>query len=81
MALLGIIAADTPLLLVAFAAVFTGTKASMFTLGMARLNKRIQTQLFHLLLRQGVGFFDTTKTGTITSWLAVDTTTVAEDMG
>ncbi len=51
-------------------AVFTGTKASMFTLGMARLNKRIQTQLFHLLLRQGVGFFDTTKTGTITSWYA-----------
>lgn len=49
-------------------ALFTGSKASLFTLAMARLNMRIRTQLFHSLLRQDIGFFDTTKTGEITSW-------------
>ena len=48
-------------------ALFTGSKASLFTLAMARLNMRIRTQLFHSLLRQDIGFFDTTKTGEVTS--------------
>lgn len=53
-------------------AVFTGARGGLFTLGMARLNMRIRTQLFHSLLRQDIGFFDTTKTGDITSrWVLV----------
>ena len=48
-------------------AVFTGIRGGLFTLGMARLNLRIRTNLFHSLLRQDIGFFDTTKTGEITS--------------
>ena len=48
-------------------AVFTGVRGGLFTLGMARLNLRIRTNLFDSLLRQDIGFFDTTKTGEITS--------------
>ena len=48
-------------------AVFTGLRGGLFTIGMARLNVRIRTRLFHALLRQDIGFFDTTKTGEITS--------------
>ena len=48
-------------------AVFTGARGGLFTLGMARLNMRIRTELFHSLLRQDIGFFDTTMTGDITS--------------
>lgn len=50
-------------------AVFTGVRGGLFTLGMARLNLRIRTNLFDSLLRQDIGFFDTTKTGEITSRL------------
>ena len=48
-------------------AVFTGIRGGLFTLGMARLNLRIRTKLFHSLLQQDIAFFDTTKTGEITS--------------
>lgn len=48
-------------------AVFTGVRGGLFTVGMARLNLRIRTNLFDSLLRQDIGFFDTTKTGEITS--------------
>ena len=52
-------------------ALFTGVRGGLFTLGMARLNLRIRSNLFDSLLRQDIGFFDTTKTGEITSrWLA-----------
>ncbi|DBA78719.1 TPA: hypothetical protein ACH3X1_008631 [Trebouxia sp. C0004] len=61
-------------------AVFTGVRGGLFTLGMARLNLRIRTRLFHSLLRQDIGFFDTTKTGEITSRLAADTTTVSDQV-
>ena len=50
-------------------AVFTGVRGGLFTLGMARLNLRIRTNLFDSLLRQDIGFFDITKTGEITSRL------------
>ena len=50
-------------------AVFTGVRGGLFTLGMARLNLRIRTKLFDSLLCQDIGFFDTTKTGEITSRL------------
>ncbi len=55
-------------------AVFTGVRGGLFTLGMARLNLRIRTRLFHSLLRQDIGFFDTTKTGEITSRSATNCT-------
>lgn len=59
-------------------AVFTGARGGLFTLGMARLNMRIRTQLFHSLLRQDIGFFDTTKTGDITSRYVLAFTAVAQ---
>lgn len=58
-------------------AVFTGVRGGLFTLGMARLNLRIRTRLFHSLLRQDIGFFDTTKTGEITSRSATSCTHAA----
>ncbi|KAL3138200.1 hypothetical protein ABBQ38_005424 [Trebouxia sp. C0009 RCD-2024] len=61
-------------------AVFTGVRGGLFTVGMARLNLRIRTNLFDSLLRQDIGFFDTTKTGEITSRLAADTTTVSDQV-
>lgn len=47
---------------------------------MARLNVRIRHRLFASLLRQEIGFFDSTKTGEITSRLSADTTTVADQI-
>ena len=47
---------------------------------MARLNVRIRCRLFASLLRQEIGFFDLTKTGDVTSRLAADTTTVADQV-
>ena len=49
-------------------------------MAMARLNARIRSRLFGTLLRQDIGFFDKTKTGEITSRLAADTTTVADQV-
>lgn len=52
----------------------------LFTVAMARLNVRIRHRLFASLLRQEIGFFDSTKTGEITSRLSADTTTVADQV-
>ena len=52
----------------------------LFTVAMARLNVRIRSHLFGNLLQQEIGFFDKTKTGEITSRLAADTTTVADQV-
>lgn len=52
----------------------------LFTVAMARLNVRIRRRLFASLLRQEIGFFDSTKTGEITSRLSADTTTVADQV-
>ena len=49
-------------------------------MAMARLNVRIRRRLFASLLRQEIGFFDSTKTGEITSRLSADTTTVADQV-
>ncbi|KAG2446750.1 hypothetical protein HYH02_008311 [Chlamydomonas schloesseri] len=62
-------------------AVFTGVRGGLFTLANTRLNVRLRKQLFHSLLQFEVGFFDTTKTGEITSRLAADTSTVADQVG
>ena len=44
-------------------AVFTGIRGGLFTVGITRLNVRLRTQLFHSLLRQDMGFYDTAKSG------------------
>lgn len=61
-------------------AVFTGIRGGLFTLSMTRLNVRLRRTLFASLIRQEAGFFDTTKTGDITSRLAADTTTVSDQI-
>lgn len=69
------------LIAVAFGcAVFTGIRGGLFTAAMARLNVRIRRELFGSLLTQEIGFFDTSKTGEITSRLAADTTTVSDQI-
>lgn len=55
----------------AAAAVFAGVRGGLFTAVGARVNVRIRQMLFDSLVRQEIGFFDTTKTGEITSrWAA-----------
>ncbi|GAB4821914.1 hypothetical protein N2152v2_008960 [Parachlorella kessleri] len=61
-------------------AVFTGVRGGLFTICMTRLNVRLRTELFKSLMAQEVGFFDTTKTGDVTSRLAADTTTVSDQV-
>lgn len=61
-------------------AVFTGVRGGLFTVGIARLNIRLRTQLFNSLLLQDMGFYDSAKSGEITSRLAADTTTVADQI-
>ncbi len=61
-------------------AIFTGIRGGSFTVAMTRLNMRLRQQLFAALLRQEVGFFDTTRTGDITSRLSADTTTVSDQI-
>ncbi|PRW60050.1 ATP-binding cassette sub-family B member 9 [Chlorella sorokiniana] len=69
------------MLVVALAcAVFTGIRGGLFTVAMTRLNVRIRERLFHSLMQQEAGFFDTTKTGEITSRLSADTTTVSDQI-
>ncbi len=46
-------------------AVVTGIRGGLFTIAMTRLNVRIRTALFSSLLRQEIGFYDTSKTGTV----------------
>ncbi|KAK9788445.1 hypothetical protein WJX73_000962 [Symbiochloris irregularis] len=61
-------------------AIFTGIRGGLFTVGITRLNVRLRTNLFASLLRQDMGYFDTAKSGEITSRLAADTTTVADQI-
>ncbi|KAG7669825.1 hypothetical protein Ndes2437B_g06013 [Nannochloris sp. 'desiccata'] len=69
------------LLGVAFAcAIFTGIRGGLFTISMTRLNVRLRRTLFESLMKQDPGFYDTTKTGEITSRLAADTTTVSDQI-
>lgn len=57
-------ATTVKLLGVSFAcAVVTGIRGGLFTIAMTRLNVRIRTALFGSLLRQEIGFYDTSKTG------------------
>jgi len=65
----------------ALCGLFTGIRGGLFTVVMANLKMRLRTRLFHSLMQMEVGFFDTTKTGDITSRLSADTATVSEQIG
>mmetsp|Transcript_4863 Transcript_4863/g.11601 ORF Transcript_4863/g.11601 Transcript_4863/m.11601 type:complete len:885 (+) Transcript_4863:96-2750(+) len=60
--------------------VFSGLRGSIFTVVGGRANVRLRTKLMDSLLVQDIGFFDTTKTGDITSRLSSDTTLVGDQV-
>ena len=59
------------------AGAFAGARGSIFTVQMARLNARVRGKLFDSLLAQDGGFFDTHKTGDLSSRLNNDCSTVS----
>lgn len=60
--------------------VFSGLRGSIFTVVGGRVNVRLRMRLMDSLLTQDIGFFDTTKTGDITSRLSSDTTLVGDQV-
>eukprot|EP00904_Undaria_pinnatifida_P006206 jgi/Undpi1/2715/HiC_scaffold_14.g06093.m1 len=60
--------------------VFSGVRGSIFSIVGARVNVRVRQRLFESLVRQEIGFFDTTKTGDLTSRLAADCTKVGDQV-
>lgn len=60
--------------------VFSGMRGSIFTVVGGRVNVRLRIMLMDSLLSQDIGFFDTTKTGDITSRLSSDTTLVGDQV-
>ena len=56
--------------------VFGGIRLAIFTMVGARVNVRLRIRLMDNLLSQDIGFYDTTRTGDITSRLSSDTTLV-----
>ena len=58
----------------------TGIRGGLFTFATTKLTVRIRTKLFDSLMKQDVGFYDTSKSGEITSRLAADTTTVTDSV-
>ncbi|CAM4656067.1 unnamed protein product [Lepidochelys olivacea] len=51
-----------------------GCRGGLFTLAESRLNSRLRQLLFSSLVHQDLGFFETTKTGDLTSRLSTDIT-------
>jgi ATP-binding cassette subfamily B (MDR/TAP) protein 9 len=60
--------------------VFTGLRGGVFTVVGARVNRRIRLMLFSSLMRQEMGFYDTTRTGEISSRLNADSTKVGDQV-
>lgn len=58
----------------------TGLRGAIFTIVGARVNRRIRDMLFQSLIRQEVGFFDTAKTGDLSSRLSSDCTKVGDQV-
>lgn len=61
-------------------AVFSSLRGASFIAVGSRASVRLRTQLFKSLLRQDIGFFDTTKTGEVTSRLTQDCQRVADQV-
>ncbi|KAG7315896.1 hypothetical protein KOW79_020762 [Hemibagrus wyckioides] len=55
-----------------------GCRGGLFTCVIGRFICRVKRQLFSCLLKQEIGFFETTKTGDITSRLSTDTNLMAQ---
>ena len=64
----------------AITAIFTALRGSTFTVAMARFNIRLRKELLNSLLSQEVGFYDTTKTGDISSRISSDTTVMSDQI-
>ena len=62
------------------ASLSAGLRGGLFQFVMARFNIRINNNLFGSLLKQEIGFFDTTKTGDIISRLTSDTTKMSDEV-
>lgn len=62
-------------------AIAAGLRGGMFTLIAARFTKRISNILFGSIVKQEIGFFDSTKTGDIVSRLTSDTTKMSDQVG
>ena len=60
--------------------IFSGLRGSIFTVVGGRVNCRLRVMLMDSLLTQDIGFFDTTKTGHISSRLTSDTTLVGDQV-
>eukprot|EP00118_Oscarella_pearsei_P010817 m.68548 g.68548 ORF g.68548 m.68548 type:complete len:655 (+) comp35533_c0_seq4:565-2529(+) len=58
----------------------SGIRGMLFLLSMARLNIRVRNQLFTAVTQQEIGFFDTNRTGDITSRLTSDTTKMSDQI-
>ncbi|XP_035261870.1 antigen peptide transporter 2 [Anguilla anguilla] len=50
-----------------------GLRGGMFMCSLSRLNRRMRHMLFHSLVQQEIGFFEETKSGSLTSRLSSDT--------
>jgi len=59
---------------------FSGLRGGVFTVVGGRVNVRLRVLLMDSLLCQDIGFFDTTKTGNISSRLTSDTTLVGDQV-
>ncbi|XP_019617921.1 PREDICTED: ATP-binding cassette sub-family B member 9-like [Branchiostoma belcheri] len=58
--------------------VCAGLRGGLFSVCMARLNIRLRNLLFKSVTQQEIGFFDSVKTGDITSRLTSDTSTMSD---
>lgn len=62
-------------------AVSAGLRGLFLLSANAKLNIRIRKELFKALMKQEIGFFDTSDTGDLTSRLTSDTTKLADQIG
>ncbi|MFH4978932.1 hypothetical protein AB6A40_005641 [Gnathostoma spinigerum] len=58
-------------------AIFGGLRGGTFTYATGLVHRQMRCDLFHSLVKQEIGFFDTTKTGEITSRLTADCQTMS----
>ncbi|XP_065177863.1 ABC-type oligopeptide transporter ABCB9-like [Sycon ciliatum] len=65
----------------AVGALGAGVRGGLFSLVCARLNIRLRNKLFGSVVRQDMAFFDTTRTGDITSRLTSDTEKMSDLIG
>ena len=62
-------------------ALFSGLRGSCFLIINTKMNVRIRARLFAALMQQEIGFFDTTKTGEISSRLSADVNKMSDQIG